>query len=143
MVRFYRSSGAGLNFQGSPPHPARATPGPPSPSRRGLEPLIRQGLWPCHLPRGGRRPPAGDSYPLLGEGGRAVGPDGCGAGRRTDLLPPLFRRIPCPLLLGEGGPAGPGVEGTPTGSERTGIKRPPPGGRLPPRGRWHAVRRDG
>ena len=56
------SSGAGLNFQGSPPHPARATPGPPSPSRRGLEPLIRQGLWPCHLPRGGRRPPAGAAF---------------------------------------------------------------------------------
>ena len=25
----------------------------------GWVPLIRQGLWPCHLPRGGRRPPAG------------------------------------------------------------------------------------
>ena len=34
----------------------------------------------------------GLSYPLLGEGGRAVGPDGCGAGRRTDLVPPLIRR---------------------------------------------------
>ena len=31
-------------------------------------------------------------YPLLGEGGRAEGPDGCGAVRRTDLVPPLFRR---------------------------------------------------
>ena len=55
-----RSSGPGLNFQGSPPHPSRAAPGPPSPSRRGLEPLIRQGLWPCHLKRGGRLPPAGE-----------------------------------------------------------------------------------
>ena len=54
------SAGPGFHFQGSPPHPARAAPGPPSPSRRGLEPLIRQGLWPCHLPRGGRLPPAGE-----------------------------------------------------------------------------------
>ena len=29
------SSGLSLNFPGSPPHPARASPGPPSPSRRG------------------------------------------------------------------------------------------------------------
>ena len=28
---------------------------------RGLAPLIRQGLWPCHLPRRGRLPPAGAS----------------------------------------------------------------------------------
>ena len=39
---FSRSSGPNLNFQGSPPHPARAAPGPPSPSRRGLEPLFRR-----------------------------------------------------------------------------------------------------
>ena len=57
-----RSSGAGFHFQVSPPHPARATPGPPSPSRRGQEPLIRQGLWPCHLPRRGRRPPGGGAF---------------------------------------------------------------------------------
>ena len=32
------------------------------------------------------------TYPLLGEGGRAAGPDGCGAGPGTVLVPPLFRR---------------------------------------------------
>ena len=32
------------------------------------------------------------AYPLLGEGGRALGPDGCGAGPETVLVPPLFRR---------------------------------------------------
>ena len=32
------------------------------------------------------------TYPLLGEGGRALGPDGCGARPRTVLVPPLFRR---------------------------------------------------
>ena len=47
-----RSSGAGLNFQGSPPHPARATPGPPSPSRRGQEPLIRHALRRATFPAG-------------------------------------------------------------------------------------------
>ena len=36
--RGLHSSGPGFRFQGSPPHPARATPGPPSPSRRGLPP---------------------------------------------------------------------------------------------------------
>ena len=35
-VKPYRSAKPGLNFQGSPPHPSRAAPGPPSPSRRGL-----------------------------------------------------------------------------------------------------------
>ena len=30
--------------------------------------------------------------PLLGEGGPGKARDGCGAGRRTDLLPPLIRR---------------------------------------------------
>ena len=54
--------------------------------------------------------------------------------REPAPLPPAG--IPCPLLLGEGGPAGPGVEGTPTGPGRTGIKSPPPGGSLPLRGRW-------
>ena len=34
----------------------------------------------------------GAPYPLLGEGGRAKGPDGSGAAGRTDLVPPLFRR---------------------------------------------------
>ena len=32
----YHPSGRVLDFQVSPPHPARAAPGPPSPSRRGL-----------------------------------------------------------------------------------------------------------
>ena len=45
-------TGPGLNFQGSPPHPARATPGPPSPSRRGLEPLIRHALRRATFPVG-------------------------------------------------------------------------------------------
>ena len=71
--------------------------------------------------------PAGALYPLLGEGGRAEGPDGCGAGPRTDLVPPLFRRRhPLPSVLSEGAAAGLGVEGTPTGPGRTGIKSPPP-----------------
>ena len=79
------SSGAGLNFQGSPPHPARATPGPPSPSRRGQEPLIRQGLWPCHLPRRGRRPPGGGCI----HGARSLS---VGVPSASKLVPPLFRR---------------------------------------------------
>ena len=55
-----RSSGPGLNFQGSPPHPARATPGPPSPSRRGLEPLIRHALRRATFPVGEGDLPAGE-----------------------------------------------------------------------------------
>ena len=55
-----RSSGAGLNFQGSPPHPARATPGPSSPSRRGLEPLIRHALRRATFPAGEGCLPAGE-----------------------------------------------------------------------------------
>ena len=54
------SSGAGLNFQGSPPHPARATPGPPSPSRRGQEPLIRHALRRATFPAGEGDLPAGE-----------------------------------------------------------------------------------
>ena len=34
----------------------------------------------------------GKADPLLGEGGPGKARDGCGAGRRTDLVPPLFRR---------------------------------------------------
>ena len=30
-------------------------------------PLIRHGLWPCHLPRGGRLPPGGGRRPPAGE----------------------------------------------------------------------------
>ena len=73
-----RSSGAGLNFQGSPPHPARATPGPPSPSRRGLEPLIRHALRRATFPAGegclrrGKAKPGG-SVPLPSPGGRWLG----------------------------------------------------------------------
>ena len=55
-------------------------------------------------------------YPLLGEGGRAEGPDGCGAVRRTDLVPPLFRRCGGTFPQGK-------------------VRERPPGGSLPPRGR--------
>ena len=110
-------TGPGLNFQGSPPHPARATPGPPSPSRRGLEPLIRHALRRATFPVG-----EGDLrrglYTLSWERVAGRSPDGCGAGPSlqqgdpsvslrltapfTQGSLPLFRRIPSPLLLGEG-----------------------------------------
>ena len=114
-----RSSGPGLNFQGSPPHPARATPGPPSPSRRGLEPLIRQGLWPCHLPRGGRLPPAGERSSGAGLNFQGSPPHPARAtpgppspSRRG--LEPLIRQGLWPCHLPRGGrlpPAGEGTEG--------------------------------
>ena len=112
------SSGHGFHFQGSPPHPARAAPGPPSPSRRGLESLIRQGLWPCHLPRRGRllaalssRNPgsflpgwggAASGWLCFRSGGSALlsrrrsGPPlpGCGSGRRTYRSASAVRRLP-------------------------------------------------
>ena len=100
-----RSSGPGLNFQGSPPHPALAAPGPPSPSRRGLEPLIRQGLWPCHLPRGGRRPPVGEhsSGPGLNFQGSPPHP-----ARATPGPPSPSRRGQAPLIRpGFAGPPSP------------------------------------
>ena len=85
-------NGARLSLSGVPSTPgpgcARSTlskqerAGAPHPSR----------LTACHLPRRGRLPPGGALYPLLGEGGRAEGPDGCGAVPRTGPLPPLFRR---------------------------------------------------
>ena len=65
-----------------------------------------------------------------GEGGRAKGPDGCGAVRRTDLVPPLFR------CCGGTFPQG-------KVRERPRREETPAGGSLPLRGRWHAVRRDG
>ena len=43
-----------------------------------LYPLIRHGLCPCHLPRGGRRPPAGDKT-LSWERVARRSRDGCGA----------------------------------------------------------------
>ena len=45
-----------------------------------LYPLIRHGLCPCHLPRGGRLPPAGDKT-LFWERVAGRSPDGCGAVR--------------------------------------------------------------
>ena len=45
-----------------------------------LYPLIRHGLCPCHLPRGGRLPPAGDKT-LSWERVAGRSPDGCGAVR--------------------------------------------------------------
>ena len=82
--------------------------------------LIRHALRRATLSVGEGDLRRGLSYPLLGEGGRAIGPDGCGAGRRTDLVPPLLPQgIPCPLLLGEGAAAGLGVEGTPESQERS------------------------
>ena len=54
--------------------------------------LIRHALRRATFPAGEGDLRRGLSYPLLGEGGRAFGPDGCGAERRTDLLPPLIRR---------------------------------------------------
>ena len=45
-----------------------------------LFPLIRHGLCPCHLPRGGRRPPAGDKT-LSWERVARRSRDGCGAVR--------------------------------------------------------------
>ena len=163
-VRFYHSTGPGLTFQGSPPHPppaggtlskqeraggfphpARAAPGPPSPwgkaaSRRGsrrkrgrlpcvkgavsrrltegspccrlgtaplpsgLRPatlsqervwaLIRPGLRPVHLPRGGRLPPVGAA--LMGHW--PVLPAGSRPGWRRPLRWRRFSEAPLPVL---------------------------------------------
>ena len=54
--------------------------------------LIRPGLRPVHLPRRGRLPPGGGFYTLSWERVAGRSPDGSGAVRRTDLVPPLFRR---------------------------------------------------
>ena len=50
---------------------------------------------------------------------------------------------PSPAWRGWTGEAGTGVEGTPIDKEQAPVNAAPAGGRLPPRGRWHAVRRDG
>ena len=59
---------------------------------------------------------------------------GVGGGTRLDLVPPLIS----PLLLERVDRAQPGtgVEGTPENEEWAPMNAPPPGGRLPPRGRW-------
>ena len=57
-----------------------------------LFPLIRHALRRATFPVGEGDLRRGLSYPLLGEGGPGEARDGCGAERRTDLLPPLFRR---------------------------------------------------
>ena len=92
----------------------------------GVRPLIRQGLWPCHLPRGGRLPPAGvppaGAFPYLplGEGAAAAAEEGryqvghCAAPHPSGLRPatlsqervvgsphPALRGYP--LQAGEGG----------------------------------------
>ena len=68
----------------------------------GLFPLIRQGLWPCHLPRRGRLPPAGAfPYLPLGEGAAAAAEEGryqVGSACR----PTPVRASPCHPLPGEG-----------------------------------------
>ena len=54
--------------------------------------LIRHALRRATFPVGEGDLRRGLSYPLLGEGGPGKARDGCGAGRRTHLVPPLFRR---------------------------------------------------
>ena len=71
--KHFRSTWPVFHFSVASPHPARAAPGPPSPEGKASS---RRGLYTLSLR----------------EGGRAEGPDGCGAERRTDLVPPLFRR---------------------------------------------------
>ena len=100
-----RSSGAGLNFQGSPPHPARAAPGPPSPSRRGLEPLIRHALRRATFPVGEGDLPAGEhsSGPGLNFQGSPPHP-----ARATPGPPSPSRRGQAPLIRpGFAGPPSP------------------------------------
>ena len=50
--------GEGWRAAGSRPTVFPVHPG--LPRKRWLFPLIRQGLWPCHLPRRGRLPPGGE-----------------------------------------------------------------------------------
>ena len=62
--------------------------------------LIRPGLRPVHLPRGGRLPPAGAPYLPLGEGAAAAAEEGwyrVGSGSR----PTPVRASPCQPLPGE------------------------------------------
>ena len=115
----------------------------------GVRPLIRHALRRATFPVGEGDLRRGLSYPLLGEGGRAIGPDGCGAGRRTDLVPPLFRRCggtfpqgkvrerlhrresPALSCLERVPPAGGGCGGD-TEKSRTGPDECSPAGRQPP-----------
>ena len=98
------SSGLGLNFQGSPPHPARAVPGPPSPSRRGLgrhrgETILSSRNPGSFLPGWGA---AASGWLCFRSGGsvlssrRRSGPPlpGCGSGRRTYRSASAARRLP-------------------------------------------------
>ena len=131
------------------PHPERLRPGhlPDLPRHRGAEPESRRlrghprGPAQIHGRHGSHREEV-TPYLSLGEGGSAE-PRRMRGGRVSDLVPPPLPPNPLPSVPSEGAASAAGVEGTPTGPGRTGIKRSPPGGRLPPRGRWHAVRRDG
>ena len=116
------SSGPGLNFQGSPPHPAlrghplQAGEGGDS-LRRGRSLTFPWGKMPPQRRMRGRLP--------------------CVKGA---VSPRLTEGSSCCRLCTAPHPSGP-LALPP--SPRRGYEKPPPGGRLPPRGRWHAVRRDG
>ena len=108
----------------------------------GLRPLIRHALRRATFPGGEGDLPAG-LYTLSWE--RVAGPKaltgvggpslqqgdpsvslGLTAPFTQGSLPLFRRRHPLPSVLSEGAAAGLGVEGTPTGPGRTGIKSPPP-----------------
>ena len=92
-----------------------------------LYPLIRHGLCPCHLPRRGRLPPAGDKT-LSWERVARRSRDGCGAVRTRTRYRPSSG--PCGATFPQGKVGGRRYEPGPGAAPL-----PAPGGQPSPRGR--------